>query len=133
VKRGQPLRRTPMRSTPKNTGPDAATRQLVYFRDGFTCVSCGTADGPFQVHHRRPRGAGGSSRQDTNSPSNLVLICPACHEDVESFRNDARERGLLLSQTAIPAECPVLWRGRVVLLCDDGTVTDLPPDPWGAA
>lgn len=126
------MRRTAPRQRPRSTGPGAATREIVYFRDGFLCVICSDDSGPFQVHHRRPRGAGGSSRPCSNSPANLLLLCAACHTGVESNRADARDHGWLLSQTADPATSPVLWRGRVVLLAHDGTSHPLPLDPWDA-
>jgi 5-methylcytosine-specific restriction protein A len=105
------------------TGPSPAVRRSVHERDSG-CVVCGTYDG-LQVHHRRPRAAGGTRRSDANSPANLLLLCLSCHARVESYREWAREVGLLLMQTQTPADCPLWWHGVRVLLDDDGRVTPL--------
>jgi hypothetical protein len=73
------------------------------------------------AHHRRPRGMGGTSRADVNSLAALVLACGdgilGCHGYVEHNRTWARERGLLVPQSADPALMPmILPGGRVVLL-----------------
>ena len=85
-------------SRPRQTGPTPQVRQEVYGRDRGACVRCASADGPFQVHHRRPRAAGGTRRLDANSPANLVLLCEPCHRHVESHRTEALAAGLLLPQ-----------------------------------
>jgi 5-methylcytosine-specific restriction protein A len=103
------------------TGPSSAVRQSVHERDGDRCVHCGTFDS-LQVHHRRARAMGGTVRSDTNSPANLVLLCLSCHARVESQRDWARDRGLLLRQSQTPAEVPLVWHGCHVRLHDDGTV-----------
>jgi 5-methylcytosine-specific restriction protein A len=104
------------------TGPNAATRQLVYERDGFSCCHCGDADGPFQVHHRRPRGLGGSRREDTNSPSNLLLVCERSHREIESKRDVSRAFGFLVRQGDDPATVPVRTVNGWVLLNADGSL-----------
>ncbi len=43
-------------------------------RQGRRCAWCGTAEGALELHHRRPRWAGGQDNAD-----NLVLLCPPCH------------------------------------------------------
>lgn len=118
---GMPLRRTPMKRPKVRTGPDLETRQLVFERDGYRCVFCGGV-GQLEVHHRRPRGIGGSLRPDTNQPQNLVSLHPMCHQSVESCRESAREVGLLVPQGVDPATVPLrLARGRWVLLTPAGT------------
>jgi 5-methylcytosine-specific restriction protein A len=107
------------------TGPSSAVRQSVHERDGDRCVHCGTFDS-LQVHHRRARAMGGTVRSDTNSPANLVLLCLSCHARVESQRDWARDRGLLLRQSQTPAEVPLVWHGCRVLLGDGGWVFPLP-------
>lgn len=84
-------------------------------------VCHGARSGP--PHHRRPRGRGGSKRPDTNLPANGLSCCPACHDWIESNRDEAKKHGWLLEQHQSPAEVPVLRRGRLVLLADDGTWT----------
>lgn len=109
------------------SGVSPKVRQVVAERDLWTCVRCGRYVGPFgtySLHHRRPRGAGGSRRADTNLPANLVTLCghatssDGCHYWAEKNRDDARSVGLLVRQGARPASVPVLtWRG--LLLLDD--------------
>lgn len=81
-------------------------------------VCHGARSGP--PHHRRPRGRGGSKRSDTNLPANGLSCCPACHDWIESNRDEAKKHGWLLEQHQSPAEVPVLRRGRLVLLDDIG-------------
>ena len=53
-------------------------RKLVRERDGNRCVFCGaeeTKNCRLQLHHLKYRSKGG-----TNSPDNLVLVCPNCHK-----------------------------------------------------
>ena len=84
------------------TGPDLATRQLVVDRDMRRCVRCGEPGQ--QIHHRKPRGMGGTSDPAINSPANLVLLCLACHAYIESHRADAYESGWLVRRWQDPAE-----------------------------
>jgi 5-methylcytosine-specific restriction endonuclease McrA len=49
-------------------------RQVVFVRDGGTCVYCGTRTGPITCDHVVPVSRGGSSTLD-----NLVTACLACN------------------------------------------------------
>lgn len=71
------------------------------------CGGPGCTITPSQAHHRRPRGAGGSRRADTNTLANLLLVCEPCHRYIESHRRWAYGRGFLLRQTDDPALVPV--------------------------
>lgn len=52
-----------------------ATRRAVLARDGHRCAMPGCGGTHFlEVHHRRPREAGG-----TNAVENLITLCSACH------------------------------------------------------
>jgi hypothetical protein len=77
----------------------------------------------WHVHHRRPRGAGGTKRRDTNGVENLLVLSAADHELVESQRTLAYARGWLVRQNAIPSAVPVVvmvdGRPALVLLTDD--------------
>jgi 5-methylcytosine-specific restriction protein A len=109
----------------RNTGPTPAERDVIYGRDSFRCVICGTADGPFAVHHRRPRGMGGTVRPGTNRPSNLVLLCDfgGCHDTgAETFRTQSYLNGWLVRQNQDPSSVPFYYRNQWVLLTDDGQV-----------
>jgi 5-methylcytosine-specific restriction protein A len=114
---------------PRQTGPDQKTRLLVHERDQSACVRCGKSADPWdmQVHHRRPRGMGGSRDPETNSPANLVVVCPGCHEWVESHRLEASSLGLLVPQREAPSKWPVQHaRLGFVFLLDDGTTEPVP-------
>jgi hypothetical protein len=64
---------------------------------------------------------GGSSKAATNSPSNLLILCPFDHlQLVESRRAKSYKYGWLVYHGDDPAEQPVkLWDGWW-LLTDDG-------------
>jgi hypothetical protein len=87
------------------TGPDRDTRAVVVERDCWACACCGTPIdvGPYSMQHRVPRGGGGSSRPEINSPANLVTLCGSatspggCHIAAESRAQiDARSYGFWL-------------------------------------
>jgi hypothetical protein len=106
-----------------------AARAIVLARDGNTCQRCGTnlLYKLASIHHRRPRGMGGSA--DVNVASNMVLLCGSattpgsCHEYAETQRGQARIEGWLIPKLSDihPSEVPLLtfhgWR----YLLDDGT------------
>ena len=113
----------------RRTGPSKVQADMVAARAGGVCEAMfvdecnGQAE---QMHHRRPRGAGGTKRKDANSPANLVHICFPCHQAIEMYRLVARERGLLISQhsSVLVSHVPVWRRGVRVLLDDWGGVVD---------
>lgn len=99
--------------------------QAVKDRAGNACERCGTTRAArFSLHHRRPRGMGGSKRADVHSPANLLYLCGSgtegCHGWVESNRQAAYDAGLLLWQQQVPTEVPVALRRGTVLLDDGG-------------
>ena len=119
-----------------STGPTPATVELVWERDGGRCARCGaglqrSARGTgWSLHHRRPRGMGGSRVGWVNLPPNLVLLCGSgvtgCHGWVESNRAEAIELGWLVSRIGVQtaAEIPVAyWDGTLRFLDDTGGYT----------
>lgn len=75
----------------------------------------------FSRHHRQPRGAGGSALEGQHALDNLLLACgdgvAGCHGYIESHREYAYGRGLLVRRGQDPAAMPVeLFSGRLVLL-----------------
>jgi 5-methylcytosine-specific restriction protein A len=117
----------------------AAVRAAVRERDEERCARCGgrgeNAGGRGSLHHRMPRGRGSDGLASSYALSNLVVLCGSgttgCHGWVESYRTQAEADGWLVRRgLQVPADVPVLYRGRWVLLDDEGGVT-----PWdtGAA
>jgi hypothetical protein len=109
----------------RQTGPDAATRATVYARDDYRCCRCSSTDGPFAIHHRSGRRAGGSRLPEKNALSNLVLVDDRCHTFLESRRMVGAGEGFIVPSWHDPAETPLLYRGRWVLLADDGSVENV--------
>lgn len=117
----------------KDTGPTAAQRQRVAERAVDCCERCGRVlrhEGEWvlahSVHHRLPRGRGG-----TNAYSNLALLCgtgvTGCHGEVEWRRTEAYTTGWLVRTGFDPAEVVLrLWTGERVTLTDDGNYQDGP-------
>ena len=117
------MKRSTMKRTYRNTGPDQATRHKVWERDGWCCALCGNSSGRVSIHHRLPRGRGGDNRL-----SNLLLLCDfgGCHDViVESRRANATLNGWLVRTGFDPAVVPLIHRGAWVWLGDDGSVTPL--------
>lgn len=119
----------------RRTGPTPAVRALVADRDGGACARCGlliTRD--WSLHHRVPRGAGGSRRPELNLPGNLVLLCghatspEGCHQHIEANRREAQRTGYLISKLGQldPADVPLLYHGAAwVRLDHHGGITTL--------
>lgn len=108
------------------TGPDRATRDRVRQRCRDCCELCGLLAVAGQIHHRRPRGMGGSSDPALNRPSNLVLLCWDCHRFVEQIqRRAAYEYGWLVPSGIRPDLHPFLLWGRWVLLTDAGAYVEI--------
>jgi hypothetical protein len=117
------------RPTVSDTGPGAETRQVIVERDWYACLRCGKKG--VQIHHRRPRMAGGTTDPMINNPANLVLLCLECHDWIEMNRNAARESGYLLRKVSDAPFIPMLLlpsrhtRSRYVRLAFDGRREEL--------
>lgn len=59
-------------------------RRIVLQRDRYTCQACGAPerDRPHHVHHKVPLRSF-TSLEQANALSNLVTLCPACHQRAE--------------------------------------------------
>jgi 5-methylcytosine-specific restriction protein A len=121
---------SPRQAKPKparrHTGPSADVVELVIARSGNVCEICGNAMAE-QIHHRRPRGMGGTRRESTNGAAALLHICAADHARLESHRNWAMVNGWLLQQHQDPTKVPVVLRHGTVLLTDAGGVEHVHP------
>lgn len=120
--------------SPRRTGPDCEVRELVFQRDMWRCIICGREVGamPASIHHRKPRGMGGTKDPSVNKPSNLIVLCgtgtTGCHGRVEGDRAHAREEGWLISQWADPVEVPIRYSdGNMYYLTDTGDKEETPP------
>ena len=144
--RKAPMRRTQLRAVadsespkskrPKATGPRAVERLVIISRAGGSCEVCGqpvalidggevTPISAFSVHHRQPRGMGGSSVEAINTAPNLLLVCGSgttgCHYLIESQRALSYSNGWLVQRPTNPATVPVLiFAGVRVYLTTDG-------------
>jgi hypothetical protein len=100
-------------------------RDLVHARADSRCESCGVflRPGGRQLHHRRPRGMGGTKPERAHRASNLLQLCARCHDLVETHRTRAREAGLIVAQGADPALVLVTLRdGQQHALDDEGGI-----------
>lgn len=113
LERAAAARRTAGRKAARR--PDlvpAAIRALLLIRARGRCEVCRAqlAEG-WNVHHRLPKGMGGSTDPDRHCPSRLLALCgtgtTGCHGDVESHRAWAREHGYLVRRGQDPALVPV--------------------------
>lgn len=110
-------------------------RDLVKARSGGVCEVCGVA-AAVHMHHRRPRGMGGSRAPSTNTASNLLHLCLACHTAIESAsRTRATSYGWLVPAAVddpgmVPALLASPYGQQYTYLHADGTsdYTDLATD-----
>lgn len=101
----------------------AETKTTVYERAKGRCDKCGMMVGQqAQFHHRRARGMGSTSRPESASAANCLLLHPACHDYIEKHRTEAFNNGWLVRQMDDPRLLPVMIHGRWSLLFEDGTV-----------
>lgn len=131
------IRRTPMRSRYRNTGPTPEVVAAVLERDGHRCVvhGCdirGTRGWDWSIQHRLRRGAGSTRRPWVNLTGNLITLCGSattgCHGLVEHEPSWAEKNGWRVCDgITLPADTP-MWHSRHgrVLLADDGTWTSAP-------
>lgn len=104
------------------TGFSPKVRAVITERAKGFCEVCGF-DAIDHIHHRRARSMGGTRRPETNQAANGLAVSAECHTMLESRRALATENGWLVSQTANPADVPVLYGGGAwVYLTDDGRI-----------
>lgn len=87
----------------------------------------------FDMHHRRPKGSGGTSRENRDAIENLLALDPIIHNGApHSVHQDplwSRPRGYLVRKhIEDPGQLPVRLLDRYwVLLGADGEYHPLPP------
>lgn len=133
----RPVRRAPLTAArhPAGDDPTRFPQSVIaeaYARAGERCERCPQwiGDGRWAPHHRRPKGAGGSSLPDTHTISNCLAVCVACHVWIHDNPAESEVAGWLLPHPSVPADRPVLvWAGRrmaLVRLSADGTYGEAP-------
>lgn len=121
-------KRKPLKTAKKVVAtPSKDYRMSVFARAGFKCERCGKALGGGEhvsVHHRQPRGMGGTHNAQVNSLSNLMALCGSgttgCHGWIEMNRAIALEEGWLVSKWGDPSTIPVNVKGTKVYLTEEG-------------
>lgn len=104
----------PRPTSKRPQGLSRPVRETVLERDQYLCFRCGRSilTTAYSVHHRRPRGMGGTSSAVANMPANALTMCgtgtTGCHGWLESHRRDALRLGWLLPQGIDPYLVPVL-------------------------
>jgi len=134
--KGQGKGGKPRRKPAKGSkGVSKEVRAQVLSRAAYKCERCGIPLSQgfyYSLHHRTPRGMGGTKAERLNLPSNLVAICGSgttgCHGFIESNRVMADDEGWLVSRYEESAEIPLFiygvgWR----YLTDEGTYSTSPP------
>lgn len=111
----------------RDTGPSPEVRAIVQSRLDGMCLRCLRRPGE-QIHHRIPRGMGGTRDPDVNHPPNLVWICGDCHRWIESYRDAAREDGWLVWRFIDPEGRPLitLHHSMMIMLAKDGSMVPNP-------
>jgi hypothetical protein len=117
------------------TGFPPAVKAIMRRRSGGLCEVCGRAVAT-DFHHRRPRGAGGTSVAWVNLPANGLHICRGCHDRIEGrfpaySRRAAMAQGFLISLSGRGADTiPVRYRGRLVTLDNEGNSPEAGNEDW---
>lgn len=100
-----------------------SVRALVKLRAGNRCELCGSRLVAGHMHHRQPRGMGGSRTSESKgSAANALWIHPGCHVTIELSRARALDKGWLIKQGQDPTAVPVRLWDDWWLLADDGTM-----------
>lgn len=123
------------RAAKRSLGVSKQTRVDVLNRAKYRCEKCGMALSDtfyYSIHHRTPRGMGGSREARLNMPSNLVAICGSgttgCHGQIESDRTKSMDEGWLVTRFDEPAEVPLYIYGvGWMYLTDEATYSSTPP------
>lgn len=120
--------------------PTKRVRDLVYKRDGETCIAQwhSPCTGILTLQHRIGRGMGGSRMPGINAPSNLVAMCIHHNGLIESdseFRTFACRQGWSIPRnwtpSLEPADIPVRYADGPHLI-DAGGSRELIPEVLAA-
>ena len=95
-------------------------RNQIKARSKERCEVCTAYAFHPQIHHRKPRGMGGSKDPVVGSAANGIWVHPACHSKIESQRSWAFDHGYLVRQSEDPRYIPIKIGGLWYLLDDQG-------------
>lgn len=95
-------------------------RNQIKERSKQRCEVCTAYAFHAQIHHRKPRGMGGSKDPVSGSAANGLWVHPACHSKIESQRSWAFDRGYLVKQSDDPRTAPIKINGLWWLLDEEG-------------
>lgn len=99
------------------------TRKAVVQRANARCEVCGLT-GASQIHHRKPRGMGGSGRREVRSAANAIYVHAACHRRIEANRTKAYLLGHLVHAWQQSESTAIrLWDGWFLLTSDGDRLT----------
>ena len=105
-------------------------RELILVRSGGVCECCGGRRYE-SLHHRTPRGMGGSKDAALNSPANIGAVCgngtTGCHGSIEVSRTIAQNYGWLVPRGHDASIIPILYRGIWSIISHEGFVEHIPP------
>lgn len=109
------------------------TRKVIIERDRAVCIRCGGMAS--NIHHRMPRGMGGTRNPAASGAANGLCLCGSgttgCHGWIESHRSFAMLAGWVVPAGRVkgPEDIPVWIRseGAWFYLQDDGSRVKLPP------
>lgn len=104
------------------------TRDIIKERAGHACEICGLSMGLGQIHHRQPRGMGGTRLLSRSSAANGLYVHPKCHAMIESQRERAYTMGWLVRTGYEPVATRVRLSDGWFLLTDDGQRLPDSPD-----
>jgi len=105
------------------------TRAAIIERADRRCEIDGIRLTNGQIHHRQPRGMGGSRLLQISSAANGLLLHPGCHAKVESDRTRSYMMGWLVRRGIQPHSREVkLWDGWFILTADGLRLPVAEPD-----
>jgi hypothetical protein len=107
-------------------------REAAWARSGGRCEASGRPlPTRWDLHHRRPKGMGGTSRPDTDTLPNVLALHPDVHnlkpDSVHMLRSWSEPRGYLLPQSEDhPELVPVLVHGATWAVLAGDTYAPVP-------
>lgn len=123
----------------KATGFTPTVAGQIIVRDLGCCARCGRhvahlergSGFGYALHHRRPKGMGGSSEPWINQAANGVLLCEEHHRYVHANPDESYETGFLVPRGVRRAdEVPIRHKLLgLVLLNDEGGWTPVEDEP----